>query len=78
MKKAEYNKMQKRLALLIDREQALKSVIESSDLKFIMQLGCWSRRGNTYLTLPAVDGTRSTHFMKSRQSSRQSKNMERK
>jgi hypothetical protein len=32
MKKAEYNKMQKRLALLIDREQALKAVIESSDM----------------------------------------------
>jgi hypothetical protein len=32
MKKAEYNKMQKRLALLIDREQALRSVIESSDM----------------------------------------------
>ena len=32
MKKSEYNKMQKRLALLIDRDQALKSVIESSDM----------------------------------------------
>jgi hypothetical protein len=32
MKKTEYNKMQKRLALLIDREQALRSVIESSDM----------------------------------------------
>jgi len=32
MKKAEYNKMQKRLALLIDRDQALKAVIESSDM----------------------------------------------